>query len=93
MIEQLRWIETADPVSDAKKAILVKDFRLVGLDGFTWTIPGVPGNDQFRMRDKYGLRIIEGTGDVISSDEHMRLLGRAREYARAYNEYLLSRDK
>ncbi len=35
-VEQLRWVEMADPIADAKAAIERKDFALLGVRGYTW---------------------------------------------------------
>jgi hypothetical protein len=89
-VAQLRWVETADPLIDAKGAVERKDFTLLGVNGYTWTIPGVVEADKFAYRDKYGMKAIEGTSDVIMSAEHGRLIELATKYAKTYNEYLLS---
>lgn len=89
-VAQLRWLETADPLIDAKRAVERKDFTLRGVNGYTWTIPGVAEGDKFAYRDKYGMKAIEGTSDVIMGAEHGRLIELATKYAKTYNEYLLS---
>ena len=47
-------------------------------------------DDKFKYREKYGLRILDGTGDAVLNDEHKRLIDIATKYAKTYNEYLLS---
>jgi len=89
-VAQLRWVETADPIIDAKRAVERKDFTLLGVNGYTWTIPGVAENDKFAYRDKYGMKAIEGTSDMIMGAEHGRLIELATKYAKTYNGYLLS---
>jgi hypothetical protein len=88
-VRQLRWLETADPITDAKRAVERRDFTLLAVNGYTWSIPGVPEADKFAYRDKYGMKPIEGTSDVIMGTEHARLVDVATKYAKSYNEYLL----
>lgn len=90
VIKRLQWVAKADPISDAKKAIESSNLVLLGIAGYTWTIPGVDESKKFEYRKKYGLRILEGTDDVILGNEHMRLRELATEYAKKYNLYLLS---
>jgi hypothetical protein len=40
-VEELRWVERADAIADAKAAIERKNFALLGIHGYTWLIPGV----------------------------------------------------
>jgi hypothetical protein len=89
-IERLRWVEQADAVTDAKAAIDRGDSTLIGVHGYTWSIPGVHDEDKFRFRDEYGLKLLEGTREVVLNAEHERLKGIATKYAKIYNEYLLN---
>lgn len=89
-VTQLRWVEAADPIIDAKRVVKRKDFTLLGVNGYTWTIPGVAEADKFAYRDKYGMKTIEGTSDMIMGSEHERLIELATKYAKTYNEYLLN---
>ena len=88
-IEALRWVLNANPVTDAKKAVERNDRTLLGVHGYTWTIPGVEESEKHEYRKKYGLKLIEGTGDVVLNREHLDLIKKATEYARRYNMYLL----
>ena len=40
-VKQLRWVESADPISNAKRSIENGNFALLGIAGYTVTIPGV----------------------------------------------------
>ena len=93
VVKQLQWVEHADPVADAKKAVGRSEFTFIGVDGITWTIPGIDESKKFELRKKYGLIIIEGTSDAVQGDEHTRLQGLATEYAKKYNLYLLDHIK
>jgi hypothetical protein len=88
-VQLLRWVETADPVADAKKAAASNDFRLLAVHGYTWTIPGVSEDKKFEYEGKYGLRMIEGTSDVVMGPEHERLIRAATQYAKRYNSQVL----
>jgi|CXWL01.1.fsa_nt_gi hypothetical protein len=89
-VEQLRWVEMADPIVDAKAAIERKDFALLGVRGYTWRIPGVEESKKLEYSEKYGKRLIEGTDDVVLGPEHQRLIQLATKYAEKYNRYVLS---
>lgn len=89
-VEQLRWVEMADPIADAKAAIGRKDFALLGVRGYTWLLPGVEESKKFEYSEKYGKRLIEGTDDVVLGTEHQRLIQLATKYAEKYNRYVLS---
>lgn len=89
-VEQLRWVERADPIAAAKAAVARKDFVLLGVYGYTWLIPGVKESQKFEYREKYGMRLIEGTGDAVLGPEHGRLIGLTTKYAEKYNLYVLS---
>jgi len=41
VVKKLQWVEKANPVSDAKKAIEANNRVLLRIAGYTWTIPGV----------------------------------------------------
>ena len=89
-IRLLRWVEKADPIADAKAAVERNHYVLIGVHGYSWTMPGVTKSKQFEYRDRYGVKLLEGTGDVILGEEHARLIGLALEYAEKYNLYILS---
>jgi hypothetical protein len=93
VVKQLQWVEKADPVADAKKAVDRSEFTFLGVYGYTWTIPGVEDSKKFELRKKYGLKIIEGTSDALQGEEHKRLQGLATEYVKKYNLYLLDHIK
>ena len=88
-IEKLRWIESASPENDAKKAIERNDFRLKAVYGYSIEIPGVSPEDQAKARYFYGIDVISGTSDSLVDKEHARLNKLAIEYAEKYNHYIL----
>src|SRR5262245_35163746 len=89
-VAQLRWLDGADPLIDAKRAVERNDFTLLAVNGYTWTIPGVAETDKFACSEKYGMKAIKGTSDVIMGTEHRRLIELAMRYAKTYNEYVLA---
>jgi len=88
-VAKLKWVETSDPLVDAKRSIKANDFRLLAVLGYTWVLPGVKDERKFKLRKKYGIKIIEGTSDVLESEEHARLIKLARNYAYQYNREIL----
>jgi hypothetical protein len=92
-VEQLRWVQTADPTVDARAAVANHDSRLLGIYGYTWMIPGIPEEHRLEYKDKYGLRMIEGTSDSIQNEEHGRLISAATTYAKKYNAEILRNAK
>lgn len=91
-VEQLRWLYKADPGKDAKQAIAKGDFRLVAVYGYTLIIPGLNG-DLSKYEKLYGIRVIEGTSDVMQNEEHGKLNALASEYAKKYNRIILEQKK
>ncbi len=89
-VEQLRWVESADPITDAKVAVERREFALLGVRGYTWLIPGVEESKKFEYREKYGMKLIEGTDDVLLGPEHQCLIRLATKYAEKNNLYVLS---
>ena len=55
---------------------------MLGVRGYTWTIPGTEESKKFEYREKYGVKLLEGTGDVILGSEHGHLIKLATEYAK-----------
>ena len=90
-IEQLRWIENANPTADAEAALKKKDYTLLAVQGYTWVIPGTEELKKSEYKARYGVRVIQGTSDAALNKEHLRLIHRATEYAASYNRYLLKR--
>ena len=82
---ELKRIEFADPAADLELAMENGDCRFIGIMGYALEVPGK------YWRSSYGVRVIEGTSDVIISPEYGRLLGIARRYAERYNQLLLEK--
>jgi len=88
-VQQLRWIERANPIADAKEAISKRDFKLRAVCGAGLSIPGVDFKQYELIQNRHGYSILEGTSDVIVSEEHLRLVHQAYIYAETYNRYII----
>ena len=84
-VQKLQWLDAADPQADANQAIKQKDLRLLGLATRSVNIPGVDEDDTLAYEQSCGVHLIEGISDVVRSDEHLRLMQKARSYALQYN--------
>jgi hypothetical protein len=84
-VQKLQWLDAADPQNDAQEAIKKGDLRLLGLAARTINIPGVSNEDSLKYESKCGVQLIDGFSDVVRSDEHLRLMNKARSYALSYN--------
>ena len=84
-VQKLQWLDAADPQADANQAIKIKDFRLLGLATRAVNIPGISTEQVLKYEESCGVQLIEGISDVVRSDEHLRLMQKARSYALKYN--------
>ncbi len=84
-VQKLQWLDAADPQADAMQAVKQQDFRLLGMATRTVSIPGVSNEDSLKYEESCGVQLIEGISDVVRSDEHLRLMQKARSYALKYN--------
>ncbi|MEM7563778.1 MAG: hypothetical protein AAF353_12110 [Pseudomonadota bacterium] len=84
-VQKLQWLDAADPQSDANQAVKQQDFRLLGLATRAVNIPGISKADMIKYEESCGVQLIEGISDVVRSDEHLRLMQKARSYALKYN--------
>ncbi len=84
-VQKLQWLDAADPQADANQAIKKNDLRLLGLATRAVVIPGVDKKDALKYEQHCGVQLIEGISDVVRSDEHLRLMQKARSYALQYN--------
>ncbi|MCP4494058.1 MAG: glutamyl-tRNA amidotransferase [Gammaproteobacteria bacterium] len=92
-VQKLQWLDAADPQKDAEQAIKVDDLRLLGLAQRSVNIPGVTKEDSYKYEKKCGVQLIEGISDVVRSDEHLRLMQKARSYALKYNAIIKTECK
>ena len=80
----LAALEHKNPAADAKEAVSRGDIYFLGVYGFSFTLPGIPGNPQC-WQELQGARAIPDTSDAYRCREHGRLQGIARKYAEKYN--------
>ena len=90
-VKQLQWLDAADPQNDAQQALKKGDFRLLGLATHSVNIPGVSNEESLKYELKCGVQLIDGISDVVRSDEHLRLMQKARSYALKYNAIIKTR--
>jgi hypothetical protein len=92
-VQKLQWLDAADPQADANQAVKKNDLRLLGLATRSVNIPGISKEDTHKYEDHCGVQLIEGISDVVRSDEHLRLMQKARSYALKYNAIIKSHCK
>lgn len=78
----LSHLNLKDPGQDARERVAAGDLRPVGLNGYTCIAPGLKPDGLPRAGS---IRCLDGTADMIASQEHTRLMEAARAYAVAYN--------
>ena len=84
-VQKLQWLDAADPQADAEQAIRQGDLRLLGMATRAVNIPGIDPEQTLQYEESCGVQLIEGISDVVRSDEHLRLMQKARSYALKYN--------
>ena len=84
-VQKLQWLDAADPQADANQAVKQQDYRLLGLATRAVDIPGIRREEMLKYEESCGVQLIEGISDVVRSDEHLRLMQKARSYALQYN--------
>ncbi len=84
-VQKLQWLDAADPQADANQAVKQNDLRLLGLATRSVVIPGLVEENILKYEEHCGVQLIEGISDVVRSDEHLRLMQKARSYALQYN--------
>ncbi len=92
-IQKLQWLDAANPQDDARQAIKKGDLRLLGLATRAINIPGVKKEDSYKYEKACGVQLIDGISDVVRSDEHLRLMQKARSYALKYNAIIKTQCK
>ena len=85
---ELRSLNITNPASDIETNLANKDFRFVGICGIVCYTPGI-ATDNFHLVEKYGVRFLAGTSDLIEGLEHEELMKTAASYAKSYNELLV----
>lgn len=86
---ELKKFNFDNPEKDITINLEKKDTRFIGVYNYAVSLPGILTQEQSYIKDKYGVRMIEGTSDAIESDEHAKLMTLAYKYAKEYNQKLL----
>ena len=89
-VQELRWLESANPIADARVALSKGDHRLRAVYGLTVSIPGTDRKDFDTLKRIYGISEITGTTDAFQNAEHARLDQLATSYAETYNRQIMS---
>jgi hypothetical protein len=89
--QKLQWVEGADAIADAKAALAKGDFRFMAMAQRSTVIPGVDTNKMRQYELYCGVKFIEGATDAIRSEEQLRLMKKAFEYAGRYNKIIAER--
>ncbi|CCK78009.1 MAG: hypothetical protein KBT75_17500 [Oleispira antarctica] len=86
----LLWVERANPVSDASKALEKGDTQLWAYN--TRKGPKIPGIDGAisDVLQNYQLRMAPAMGDVVYGNEHLELQLKFIKYAQRYNQEILN---
>ncbi len=92
-VEKLIWLTSANPVTDAYKALKNGDKRLKAVYGYVLSIPGTKYEQFDELKDIYGISPIDGTSDNFQSKKHKNLNNLANDYARKYNEIIIGSAK
>lgn len=84
--EALSWIRVANAASDADRALIAGDHRLLGVYGYATSVPGA---DSAAVWNSCGVRMIEGTSDYVAHDAFATA---PWAYAERYNARMLARS-
>jgi hypothetical protein len=88
----LAKLNLENPLEDLRTNLKRGDKRFIGINGYTCDAPGVIDADQKIVNSpKFGLNCLDGTSDVVGSEDHFRLIQKATDYAIIYNKELLQR--
>ena len=88
----LDWLENASAEEDAQAALRKSDTRLWGYhDRGGAHIIGVAHRDTEKILQRYKLRTAPGISDIIYSDKHAQLRSKFIQYAKQYNQVILTR--
>jgi hypothetical protein len=88
-LSKLKWLDNANPVQDAEKAISDGDLRLRAIYGYSLIVPGIERDEYDEYEKKHGFNPIAGTSDSLETSEHARLQHIASEYCLKYNNVIL----
>jgi hypothetical protein len=82
-------LDKADAANHALAAVGNGDRRLLGVQGYSLVIPGVPAQRMEEYTRRLGVRLLKGTSDSWQNEEHKAYNVAAGRYADRYNRALL----
>jgi len=86
---EIQKMDLDHPEDDAAKNLARGDTRFLGIQGYSVTFPGTPDHPaSYKLVQHLGFRVIAGTADKVSGDEHLRLIAIAVQYVGRYNRYI-----
>ena len=91
VLRELEKLQNSTPEQDLQIAWQNKDFRFVAVRTVATQVFGVSGDISNPMVEKYGMKAVEGTGDVVFSPEQAKLQKLATKYSIRYNQLLMKK--
>lgn len=80
------WNASAEADQDAVYALANGDLRLLAYTTRDIMVPGIEPEQKSLLSEQCGLRMMQGFGDVVRSDEQLQTMKAMREYATEYNK-------
>lgn len=88
IVAKLAWLETADPVRDARLALADRSqgaIELIAFSGRGKSFPGLTMAEYDEIKNQVNYRMAEGSGDTLYGPTHKQLRKDLRNYASIYN--------
>ena len=91
IVNQMLWLNDANPIFDAAMAIETGNYKYMAVTGYFTIIPGVNNLDKgvILSASDYDYILIEGTSDALACPSHGKYNSMAYKYAEKYNTYLI----
>lgn len=80
-----------DPMGDAHKRIEIGDYRFLSVSYYALEFPGIELERDYERICYLGFNSILGSTDGAVDSDHAELIGKFSDYAKTYNEYILSK--
>lgn len=83
----LSWLDAvdADPQAAVSKAQARGTLELLSTGGRGMPLPGIEPGEREALLARCSVRIMDGVGDVVHGEQHLRYLQRAHDYAERFN--------
>ena len=85
----VEYMQSANAINDAQTAISNNNFTLIGFDQRGLVIPGVKGDQVKSVQKNCLVQGINGMGDVVKSDQHLKQMKKVSAYSKTYNLEIL----